>query len=149
MFGNDTPFAGPESFLAACKDGQSEEAESILKRFSRKAHAHPWANAYDSNGRTALMIASQEGHCEIVRLLLRRGAQVDLQDSKGWSALMLACRAGHCEVAAILLESGADVDLQSVEWESAHSLALSHHNHKISNLIEKKVKMMACRNSFV
>ena len=130
--------AEPESFLAACKDGQREEAESFLKRFAQRTHL--WANAYDSNGRTALMLASQEGHCQVVRLLLERGAKVDLQDSKGWSALMLACQAGHCEVAELLLESGADVDLQSLEWESAHSLALSHHNHKISHLIEEKVK---------
>ena len=41
---------------------------------------------------TALMAASQCGHVEVVRELLRNGAQVDVKlAATRWTALMLAC----------------------------------------------------------
>ena len=122
-----------EAFLTACKHGQYEAAESLLK----EPHLH--INAYGHDGLSALMCASQEGHYKVVKLLLENGARVDLQDSKGWSALMYACEKGHHEVMRLLLEHGADVDLQSVQWESACSLALHHDHPEMLILIEEKV----------
>ena len=45
-----------------------------------------------------LMRASQNGYCEVVILLLEKGAQVNLLDGDAWSALMCASLNGHCEV---------------------------------------------------
>ena len=49
------------------------------------------------NGWCALMSASQNGHTEVVKILLENGAQVDLQNN-GFSALMIASLNGHAEV---------------------------------------------------
>jgi len=57
---------------------------------------------------TALMIASQEGHIEIIELLLLHGADVnDIRDNK-MTSLMFATRNDHPEEAAILLEHAAE-----------------------------------------
>lgn len=53
---------------------------------------------------TPLMIASREGHEDIVRLLLQKGAFVDAWDGFRRSALLLAKKHEHLEVAKILLE---------------------------------------------
>ena len=79
---------------------------------------------YFSTGLSALMIASKHGRYDEAKLLLEKGAQVDLQDSKGWCALMFAVQEGHLELVKLLLEYGANVDLQTLQWESALSLAL-------------------------
>ena len=63
-------------------------------------------------GRSALMVASGRGHCDLVRFLLEKGAKVDFQDCYGKSALMLASKCGQCEVARLLLDRGADVGLK-------------------------------------
>ena len=63
-------------------------------------------------GRSALMVASGRGHCDLVRFLLEKGAQVDFQDCYGKSALMLASECGQCEVARLLLDRGAEVGLR-------------------------------------
>lgn len=44
----------------------------------------------DNRGRTALMIAAERGHTEIVRILRESGASLDLRDKKSLSALDLA-----------------------------------------------------------
>ena len=92
------------------------------------------------NGLSALMHASQEGHLELVKLLLENGATVDLLEENGWSALMFACQMGHCEVAKLLLDHGADSELQSPEWDSPLSLALQHKNSKLIALMEVRYR---------
>ena len=58
------------------------------------------------------MIASENGHDEVVKILLENGAQVDLQQQDCWSALMIAILNRYSEVVKILLENGAQLDLQ-------------------------------------
>ena len=47
----------------------------------------------NSKGYTALMRAATEGHERVVDLLLRGGAEIELQDSDGFTALMHAAQA--------------------------------------------------------
>ena len=65
------------------------------------------------NGWSTLMLASQSGHTEVVNLLHKNGAQVDLQDNNGFSPLIIACQNGHTEAVKLLIEHGAQVDLQN------------------------------------
>ena len=76
------------------------------------------------------MMASQEGHLEVVDKLLQHGATVDLQKNvrissavvyvitvsyrqDGRSSLILASDNGHVEVVDKLLQHGATADLQN------------------------------------
>ena len=53
-------------------------------------------NARDSTGGTVLMMAAEEGHAAIVRILLEDGrADVDLTDHYGDTALSLARKFGQ------------------------------------------------------
>ena len=63
----------------------------------------------DSEGRTALLLASMEGHARIVALLLEKGANPNVADAEGKSALRHALHE-HPEVAKALLEGGADAN---------------------------------------
>ena len=75
-------------------------------------------------GRSALMVASGRGHCDLVRFLQEKGAQVDFQDYCGKSALMLASECGQHEVARLLLDRGAEVGLRDcVNGKSALMIA--------------------------
>ena len=75
-------------------------------------------------GRSALMVASGRGYCDLVRFLLEKGAQVDFEDCYGKSALMLASECGQCEVARLLLDRGAEVGLRDcVNSKSALMIA--------------------------
>jgi ankyrin repeat protein len=53
---------------------------------------------------TALMVASKEGHENVVKLLLEKGANANLKEHNGATALMMASHKGHDTVVKILLK---------------------------------------------
>ena len=64
----------------------------------------------DSIRVTPLITAAENGHTEIVKLLLDNGAEVDSRDKYGRSALMRAAWYSHDAVVEILLDRGALVN---------------------------------------
>jgi ankyrin repeat protein len=64
-------------------------------------------------GDTALLAASANGHLEVMKELLRHGADVDAKDRAGMTSLMRAASVGHVDVLKALLAAGADVNAGS------------------------------------
>ena len=63
-----------------------------------------------------------------MKLLLAKGAAVDLTNSIGWTALLLAACGRHEAVVKLLLEKGAAVDLaDSYGWTALHWAAAGGH----------------------
>jgi len=56
------------------------------------------------------MMASQNGYAELVRLLLGKGADINVKSNEGITALWAAAHEGNIEVVKLLLEKGADVN---------------------------------------
>jgi ankyrin repeat protein len=73
----------------------------------------------DLTGMTALHWASLRGHEGCVRLLLDKGADVDILQKGMNSPLLLAAAGGHETVARLLLERGADISLRNVKGHDA------------------------------
>ena len=48
------------------------------------------------------MLASQRGHSDMVRLLIKEQAAMDEQTMQGSTALMLACKRGHEKCAEVI-----------------------------------------------
>ncbi|CAG8943942.1 unnamed protein product [Penicillium salamii] len=67
-------------------------------------------NVADTAGSYPLTYASQNGHHDIARLLIKHGAHVNSQDKYQGTALWAACRAGHDRIVQMLLEHGADAN---------------------------------------
>ncbi len=65
----------------------------------------------DHRGHTALMSASCSGALEVLQVLLKAGADPNLQRQQGASALMLAAERGYTPLAAELLRFGANPNL--------------------------------------
>ena len=80
---------------------------------------------------TALSIAAFQGKVDFVRLLLVRGAKLDVPVPDGYTALLAAARRGHTEICRLLVEFGSDVNQQhSVTKDSALSYAASGGHHR-------------------
>jgi ankyrin repeat protein len=65
-------------------------------------------NLTDTWGRTAMMMAAENGQCETVRLLLDWEADIHVKDHRGYTALLYGAMGGHAEIVKLLLDRGAD-----------------------------------------
>ncbi|XP_071807493.1 uncharacterized protein [Asterias amurensis] len=93
-------------------------------------------NRQSKNGWSPLLVASEEGHVKIVKLLLQSNARVDVFDEHGKAALHLASENGHKEVADILLWHKAFVNAKSkLGITPLHLAAQNGHNDLIKLLV--------------
>ena len=87
----------------------------------------------DEHGRTLLYLACKSGFYDMVKMLLRRGADINEVQSDGSTALHAAAYFGHPHVVRLLLEYGARTDVKN-SWEQT---ALQESDStEIRNLIE-------------
>ncbi|KAK3362198.1 heterokaryon incompatibility protein-domain-containing protein [Lasiosphaeria ovina] len=79
---------------------------------------------YKEHSQAPLSWAAAGGHEAVVRLLLEKGASIDLKDEHcGWTPLSWAAAGGHEAVVRLLLEKGVSVDLRDMDGQTPLSLA--------------------------
>ena len=79
------------------------------------AGANP--DARNPQGRTALMEAARLGHVNIIRILIRAGAKLNLREPRdNRTALMFATSSGHPNAARALIYAGATVSNTRSGW---------------------------------
>ncbi|XP_036904574.1 kinase D-interacting substrate of 220 kDa isoform X3 [Sturnira hondurensis] len=61
-------------------------------------------------GQTPLMIAAEQGSLEMVKELIKNGANCNLEDLDNWTALISASKEGHVHIVEELLRCGADLE---------------------------------------
>lgn len=86
-------------------------------------------NCQDDSNLTALLIASQKGHTEVVRFLVgQAGADLTVQDPGGNTALLLAAGNGHVDVVELLIARGMEIRHKNFSQMTAFLLA-AENNH--------------------
>ncbi len=95
-----------------------------------------------------LMLASEDGYTEVCKILIDKGANLDLRDYEDETALLIASQRGRTEIVKLLLSKGAKLDLKDKEGETALMKA-SEKGHKdvCKILIDKGAKMDLQTNS--
>jgi hypothetical protein len=88
-------------------------------------------------GVTLLMAAASGGQEAMVRMLLQRGASVNLQDSLGDTALMGAAFKGHPTIVHVLLDAKADTSLKDITGSTALMAAEQEKNTTIARLLRQ------------
>ena len=100
----------PEDILTTCQRGDNV----TLCRFLSGHHLGTIDVNANYEGRTLLNEAVMMGHVEIVKELLRHGANAQKKDSMSQFPLLLAAMAGHREIAEVLLvQGGVSVNQQN------------------------------------
>lgn len=92
-----------------CRHNKFGEVEDLMN--------HPdWSlgmDYQDDAGNTLLHIAAQNGNKRMVKLCLRRGAQLNVQNLNGQTALHFAFSYGYNEVGEYLVGKGADDSIRN------------------------------------
>jgi cytohesin len=91
-----------------------------------KQHLAAGTDVSAEDGFTPLHFAAQQGHKEVVELLIGKGADVNLKRRGGKTPLHLAAQNGHKDVTELLIAKGADVNAKddygstSLDWANGY-----------------------------
>ena len=113
-------------------------------------------NAKNSKGWTALMEAAKgqppqmikklkeigredlaNASSEMVKLLVEKGAKINLKDDNGFTALIMAVNNNHIETVRYLMEKGADINIADNYNRTAAFIASEKQYNEILELLEK------------
>lgn len=110
----------------ACIDGDIALVQSLLNQGAS-------INSKNPEGETALHISTLLANSEILTLLVKSGADVNIKDDKkGFTALQFALEfLDDLKIAEILIDAGGEVDIEKVSQSTALHFATLHNNEKV------------------
>ena len=93
------------------------------------------------NSATALLMAAQDGHLDIVSHLLEASAEVNVRANTGATPLYQACSRNHLAVAKLLMRHGADPVLEFTHPDDGERFtprqgAEDHGHHKVVKYLD-------------
>lgn len=111
---------------------KGEDGISQIKKLLKEGDI----DAKDKDGFTALILASRDGHADIVKKLISSGAEVNKQSANGLTALMAAANLEDKSTMQTLIESGVYINAQNKVGAKQHknftiepTIALSKKNN--------------------
>ena len=90
-----------EIFQETVRNGDSMGLQKLLEDRQGKVNV----NLYNTEGQTALHQSCFDGNLELVKVLVKFGADVRLANRDGWSAIHIACYGGRQDIALYLINS--------------------------------------------
>ena len=126
-------------FHRACFDGNMAIVEAMLKGGAS-------ITARDIRGRTLVYSASLNGQVEVVKTLLQKEGQqqLDTANDYGWTPINVAADGGHLEVVRLLVEKGADMTIaHSAGWTPIHSAAAGGYDDVVKLLVHNGADITA------
>jgi ankyrin repeat protein len=123
--------------LGGCTDGGGGSAPGTRPDLDAELRAAAWAgdveqarrlvargadvNAEDDTQQSAYLVATSEGHLELLELALASGADVDAKDSWNGTGLIRAAERGHHLVVGRLVRAGIDRDhVNRIGYQAIH-----------------------------
>jgi ankyrin repeat protein len=95
-------------------------------------------NSKDKDGKTPLFVAAEQGHQEVVEMMLEKSSDINAQSGRHGNALYAASVEGRKEVVTLLLEKGADVNAQGRQYGNALQAASARGYKDIATLLLDK-----------
>lgn len=119
-----------EELVKTAANGDAQKCEDSLKR--------PDADVNGVfGGHTALQAASQNGHLEVIKILLRHKADVEIEDKDGDRAVHHAAFGDEPGVMELLAHAGADLNARNKRRQTALHIAVNKgHVGVVKTLLE-------------
>ena len=102
----------------AANEGNKEQVEQILASGMVNLDSglvSPWSQ-------TAILVAAQNGHTDIIKLLFDRGADINKRDIFGKTSLHYAAEKGKVHTAQVLINLGAELPLAQAAADSQNGV---------------------------
>ena len=135
------PIIYPEHIRAPIINGDKE----IVKLLTEKAQVS--VNRKIFGGWQPIHYACEEGHTDIVKLLLDHGAEINTATNNGWQAIHHAANKGHTDIVKLLLDHNAKVNATTNNgWQAIHLAAEQGHTDIVKLLLDHGAEINAATN---
>lgn len=118
-----------EELSQAIRDDDPESVASLLSKNPELLHVHTRLGS-------CVHLAAYEGHLDIVQLLVRLGADINLVPERGISPLDEAASTGRLEVVQYLVQQGASLDVSRPGRTPLFSAIYGGHTDVVRFLLE-------------
>ncbi|XP_023702349.1 E3 ubiquitin-protein ligase MIB1 [Cryptotermes secundus] len=119
-----------EELVKTAANGDAQKCEESLKRTDADVNGV-------FAGHTALQAASQNGHLEVIKILLRHKADVEIEDKDGDRAVHHAAFGDEPGVMELLAHAGADLNARNKRRQTALHIAVNKgHVGVVKTLLE-------------
>jgi ankyrin repeat protein len=130
----------------AAISGKTDLAGALLNKSGRQPAN---VKAVTERGKTALHLAAESNHLEIVKLLLVCGAETEATSDGYWTPLLNAAQNGHHEVVDLLLDSKANVNARTSSGMTAlHWAAEQGHLRVVQSILKESTALKNAKDGF-
>ena len=143
--GANPDFANTKGTTALMRAAQEGYGGICLLLLQSQIGVH--VNRKNYEGMNALMLGSQRGHAETVKVLIDYHANMDERTAQGSTALMLACKRGNVEVVRVLVSMGAEICVRDIHGRTASDTAIKYHQHFLLDLLSTQVQLSLVREA--
>jgi ankyrin repeat protein len=133
--------------IEAILQGDAHEVEELLNMNANVDEIVDDNNPNFEHDTTALMIAIHGRNADIVNLLIKNGADLDLQNSSGWTALMIATTTDQGGMVKYLVNKGANLNVRTVDGHAALFYACLNGNISMINYLGKRTSRLVVQGT--
>ena len=128
---------GEPPLLTCSRTGSVAAVKALLSYGANVNATESWRN------QTSLMWTANEGHIDVMRALLERGASIDAASNGGVTALMFAVRQNAQNAVRLLIDAGAAISLETdpnqtrlgAAQNSVLSLAIQNTHYSVAAML--------------
>lgn len=120
---------------------------NVVKLFIKEYKAN--VNSISDGFITPLHMAAKSGKCELLKVLLDFGADIERTNCKNLSAFHFAVLTGHEEAVELLLNHGASINEKNIYDETGLSIAIEKSHTQVAKIIIRTLIKMKCEGKFV
>ncbi|XP_013379306.1 ankyrin repeat and SAM domain-containing protein 6 [Lingula anatina] len=129
--------------LALCEQGDMASVVMLLDQGPGVE-----VDSADDEGTTPLAMAAANGHEQLVKVLLMKGAALDKPNNYRWTPIMHAARHGHTNVVSLLLQNKCDLYASNKLHATALTLAArGGYIQTVRLLVESGIDLNSCGTS--
>ncbi|XP_055078914.1 E3 ubiquitin-protein ligase MIB2 isoform X2 [Periophthalmus magnuspinnatus] len=118
LLAQSTEQDNPSRLVIEAAHGSASKVRELLQKYPEKVDIK-------NQGKTALQVASHQGHMEVVKALLQANSSIEIKDEDGDTALHYTAFGNQAEVARVLLSKGANVNMLNNSMCTALHIAVN------------------------
>lgn len=112
-----------------CREGKVECSKYLIDECGLRV------NEIDLYGQNPIYYAVRENKIDVVKLMIEKGSDINLEDKYGQNCIFYSVREGHYEVTELLIENGANVNQADKKKMTPFSFAEKFNQGKIAELL--------------